>query len=64
MSPSLTHDAASWYDSGMRDCMSDIAGAPISDATWLHALLPGSLGGLGFTKGTFMCIQAHLEDGC
>ena len=59
MSPSLTHDAASWYDSRMRDCMSDIACAPISDATWLHASLPGSLGGLGLTSAMSTRHAAH-----
>ena len=61
MSPSLTHDAASWYDSRMRDCMSDIACAPISDATtsWIHASLPGSLGGIGLTSAMSTRHGAH-----
>ena len=59
--PSLTHDSTSWYDSRMRVCMSDIACAPISDATrtWLHASPPGSLGGLGLTSAMSTRHAAH-----
>ena len=63
MGPSLAiahgHDAASWYDSRMRGCMSDIACAPISDAAWLHASLPGPLGGLGLTSAITTRHAAH-----
>ena len=46
MAPSLTRDAASWFDACVHSCLSDIACAPINDLAWLHAALPGSIGGL------------------
>ena len=59
MSPALTSDAAAWFDSQVRACLSDIACTDVHDLAWLVSTLPCRYGGLGLTSATATRHSAH-----
>ena len=64
MGPDLTLEAAQWYDSRLRACMSDICNDVsgdllTSDASWTLCTLPTYLGGRGLTSAVHSRHAAH-----
>jgi len=59
--PSFVHQALLTFDNLMRDALSDLVGAPLSDRSWHKASLPSSLGGLGIRRAILHAFAAYLS---
>ena len=49
------------FDSVMRDALSDLAGGPLPDWSWLKASLPSSLGGLNILQASLHAPAAYTS---
>ena len=58
--PQLIEPALTAFDGTMRDALSDIAGGPIPEWSWLKASLPVSMGGLGLRRALFYAPTAYI----
>ena len=58
--PSHIKEATTAFDNAMREALSDLAGAPLSDWAWLKASLPSSLGGLTVRQASLHAPAAFL----
>ena len=59
--PSQIEGATSAFDNIMRDALSELASAPLSDWAWLKASLPSSLGGLTIREAGLHAPAAFLS---
>ena len=59
--PSYIRPATSAFDALMRECLSDLAGGPLSDWAWLKASLPSSLGGLNIRSANLHAPAAYIS---
>ena len=59
--PSHIRHAASVFDGLMRESLSDLVGAPLSDWAWLKASLPSSLGGLNMRSATLHAPSTYVS---
>ena len=59
--PSHIRNAASVFDGLMRESLSDLVGAPLSDWAWLKASLPSSLGGLNMRSATLHAPSTYVS---
>ena len=49
------------FDEGMREALSDIVGAPVSEWSWQKASLPCSMGGLGLRRASLHAPAAYTS---
>ena len=59
--PALIMKALGSFDSVMRDALSDLAGGPLPDLSWLKASLPSSLGGLNIRQASLHAPAAYTS---
>ena len=59
--PALIMKALGSFDSVMRDTLSDLAGGPLPDWSWLKASLPSSLGGLNIRQASLHAPAAYTS---
>ena len=58
--PDHLKDAMSVFDTSMLEALSDLAGGPLPEWSWLRASLPSSLGGLGIRPASFHSSAAYI----
>ena len=58
--PTLIPNALEAFDSLMRNTLSDLAGGPLPDWSWLKASLPSSLGGLNIRLASLHAPAAYI----
>ena len=58
--PDFIHLALAAFDNTMREALSDLAGGPLSDWSWLKASLPSSLGGLSLRRAMLHAPAAYV----
>ncbi len=52
--PGHVQEATTNFDNAMRDTLTDLAGGPLSERSWLKASLPSSLGGLTIRRAALL----------
>ena len=58
--PDHIETALSAFDDNLRQALSDLAGSPLSDWSWLKASLPSSLGGLSLRRASLHAPAAYI----
>ena len=58
--PQHVKNAISAFDFSMLEALSDLAGGPLPNWSWLKASLPASLGGLGICQASFHATAAYI----
>ena len=58
--PDFIRPALAAFDNTMREALSDLAGGPLSDWSWLKASLPSSLGGLNLRRAMLHAPAAYV----
>ena len=58
--PDHIKTALSAFDDNLRQALSDLAGSPLSDWSWLKASLPPSLGGLSLRRASLHAPAAYI----
>ena len=59
--PALIMKALGSFDSVMRDALSDLAGGPLPDWSWLKVSLPSSLGGQNIRQASLHAPAAYIS---
>ena len=59
--PNYVKDATSTFDNAIREALSDLAGGPLPEWSWLKASLPATLGGLGVRRASLHAPAAYVS---
>ena len=59
--PHHVKDATSTFDNSMLEALSDFAGGPLPNWSWLKAYLPAALGGLGVPRASLHVSAAYIS---